>query len=174
MCADVVHHSQTAFKIGKPVFRFAVTLMASVNGYRKGICMQRTYGAGRSLGRDRSTVTTWHLSSLLFIILLLSRGISLSLYREWTPIQLISNSRTKNRTKAYADVVDHQRTVCSRGGETFDTSVTFFRKDFKLLKNTLKIFFETSVLFETLVISTDVMRLNCTFHIRKGDKVSIK
>jgi len=59
--ADLVHHSLTAFKIGKPVSRSAVSLMASANGYGKGICMQRTRGAGRSLGRDRSTVTTWHL-----------------------------------------------------------------------------------------------------------------
>lgn len=119
MCADVVHHSQTAFKIGKPVFRSAVTLMASVNGYRKGICMQRTYGAGRSLGRDRSTVTTWHLPPALaapplYSSSFLCRGISLSPYREWTPIRLISNFRTKNRTKVYANVADRQGAVCNQ------------------------------------------------------------
>lgn len=79
-----VHHSETAFKIGRPVlFRSAVTLMVPglwENGYGKRICMQRTYG--RTFPRARS-FHRYDLAlfspalPLSFVIPSLCRGISL-------------------------------------------------------------------------------------------------
>lgn len=80
-CTYITH--KRPLKLASQSSVSAVTLMASVNGYRKGICMQRTYGAGRSLGQDRSTVTIWHLPLALsplpfYSSSFLARSISLS------------------------------------------------------------------------------------------------